>query len=280
MPMLSPHKRWVVKQILYRDLLAELDSHFVAMGVDYMPVKGAYLILAGLAGQIEAREMLDVDIIVAEHDFVRVRDHFAACGRAELFVDEWYFEQPLMYTLGRQRLMVEIHYLLNRPERFRLPTEALFERSLQTGIRLRLPCPEDALAIAVCHGLVHIAWSGFRDEVFNDVAVIASVPDFSWERFNRIMAVTGITRFMHFFFLVQERKLRRSTYPYLRRLLLLRMLAALFCTCYGRLPYFVQRLLFEIPFVREPRALIAASGREKRGDRLKRFFSPIPRPHR
>jgi hypothetical protein len=175
---------------------------------------------------------------------------------------------------------VEIHSLLNRPERFILPPKELFERGVRKGDFLWLPSTEDALAITVCHSLVHIAWSGFRDEVFNDVAVIASVPGFSWERFDMIVAFSGITRFMHFFFLLQVRKLRRSTYPRVRRPLLLRMLAALFCACYGRLPYFVQRLLFEIPFVRDPWALITTSGREKRGDWLKRFFSPMPRPHR
>jgi hypothetical protein len=263
-PLLSPHKRWVVKQMLYRELLAELDRHFKAMAVTYLPVKGAYLILAGLAEKIDSREMLDVDIIVSAKDFGRVRDYFAVCGQATLETDGWYFEQRVWYCLAGQRFLVEIHFLLNRPERFRLPTAELFARSLQKGDRLRLPSPEDGLAIAVCHGLVHIAWSGLRPGIFDDIAVIAGQSGFSWERFEAIMAGTGISRFMHFLFLLYERQRGPCPYPRLKRPFGLRLLAVLFGARYGRMPMALQRLLFEIPFVADPWGMMGVHRKEAR----------------
>jgi hypothetical protein len=257
MPILSPHKRWVVKQILYRDLLTELDGHFTNMDVRYMPIKGAYLILAGLAERIDAREMLDVDILVDRENFDAVCDYFARCPNTTVEDDPWYFERTVWYHLGSQRLRVEIHYLLNRPERFILPPQELFARGLQKGTFLWLPGPEDALAIAVCHALVHIAWSGLREAVFDDVSVLARMPDFAWPRFETIMAQTGIMRFRRFLFLLLERK-RGLWLPGLEKRIpfWMKLLAGIFMRRYGRMPVWLQRLLFEIPFVRDPWRMI------------------------
>jgi hypothetical protein len=266
MPRLSAHKRWVVLQMLYRDLLAELNGHFSRMGVRYMPIKGAYLILAGLAERIDARQMVDVDILVDHANFDRVRDYFVACPNATVEDDPWYFERQVTYRSGNHRFLVEIHYLLNRPERFHLPPQELFERGLQKGKLLWLPCAEDALAIAVCHSLVHIGWGHFREEAFSDFEVISDTPAFSWERFDAIITAAGVSRFRHLIFLLFALKKGRRLPGGERRVALwMRLLAKIYVLWYGRLPVPLQRLLFEIPFVRSPWRLIRAANRYSPG---------------
>ena len=38
---------WVFKQFIFEDVLRELDDHFQHLKIDYMPIKGAYLICSG-----------------------------------------------------------------------------------------------------------------------------------------------------------------------------------------------------------------------------------------
>jgi hypothetical protein len=257
MPIPSAHKRWIVLQMLYRDLLTELDGHFVRMGVRYMPIKGAYLILAGLAEQIEARKMVDVDILVDQANIDRVQNYFVSCPNAAVTDDYWYFERLVRYRFGDYTILVEIHYLLNRPERFVLPPVELFERGIQKGAFLWLPCPEDALAIAVCHALVHFPWSGQADEIYNDLKVLAWVPELSWPLFEMIMAKTGIARFGYFLFLLFRLK-KKLLMPSGERnpSFGMRILAGIFIRHYSHMPIWLRRLLFEIPFVRSPWRLI------------------------
>ena len=60
---------WVFKQFIFEDVLRDLDDHFQHLKIDYMPIKGAYLICSGLAKQIKSRSMNDIDILVRERDF-------------------------------------------------------------------------------------------------------------------------------------------------------------------------------------------------------------------
>ena len=68
---------WVFKQFLYEDVLRDLDDHFQRLNIDYMPIKGAYLICAGLAQRIRSRTMVDIDILVREGDFNAVISYFS-----------------------------------------------------------------------------------------------------------------------------------------------------------------------------------------------------------
>jgi hypothetical protein len=259
MSSLSPHKRWVVKQMLYRDLLTELDGHFVAMGVDYMPIKGAYLILTGLAEQIDAREMLDVDILVDRENFDRVRDYFAACPSVITKDDPWPFEFGVYFSNSFHKpLLVEVHHQLNRPERFHLLTADLFSRAQQIGPFCWLPSLEDGLTIAVCHSLVHIGWGHFREDVFADFDVITGNPAFSWERFEPIMSTTGISRYWQFLCLLYEKRYGRKLYPRVSHSLWAGLALATYLKWYGKIPVPFMRALFELPFVRDAVGLIRA----------------------
>jgi hypothetical protein len=250
----------VCLQLLYGGLLLELDRHFRAMQVRYMPMKGAFLILSGLAEKIPARNMVDVDILVEEENFQRVRDYFSACPQLTVTADPWPFEFGVQFpNFGHEPLFVEVHHRLNRPERFHLPTGDLFARGEQKGPFLWLPSLEDGLVIAICHSLVHIGWGHLQDDVFGDIEVLTGCPTFSWQRFEAIMATTEVRRFADFLFLIYEKRRGCKLRPDSHHSLMVRILAAAFGLCYRRVPVPLMRALFELSFVRDPVGLIRAS---------------------
>lgn len=251
------HAGWVYLQMLYGGLLQELDQHFRAMQVRYLPMKGAFLIAAGLAEKIPARMMVDVDILIEEENFQRAREYFSACPQLTVTADPWPFEFGVEFPNGGQQpLFVEVHHRLNRPERFHLPTADLFARGKQKGPFLWLPSLEDGLVIAICHSLVHIGWGHLQDDVFGDIEVITSCPAFSWQRFDAIMATTEVRRFSEFLFLLYEKRRGHKLHPDLHACAMARFIAVAFELCYRRMPVPLMRILFELPFVRHPISLI------------------------
>lgn len=257
------HRKWIARQFVFEGLLQELDSHFKRMDVSYMPIKGAYLIVMCLAEHIYSRRMLDIDILVRPEDFETVCDYFARCEKATFHEDLWEFEQPFYYRFNGLSIHVEIHKMINRPERFYLPTEELYARSVLKGDVLRVPGREDALLIAMCHALVHLGYY-FHMDVFKDMAAITSCGDFKWDRFWKGAKKTGIKRFIEFLFLLHpDKKLLSEARCGYRRSL--KAWKWLYEHVYASLPPLGKRVLFELPFARQPIKLIWQSVREKGG---------------
>jgi hypothetical protein len=202
----DPKKDWLLKQLLYKGVLAELHDHFVAMNVNYMPIKGAYLILSGIAETIPQRRMADIDILLTKKDFDSAMEYFGKCKKALLRKDEWAFEQPFTYTFGAYKINVELHYLLNRPERFLLTPEELFERGTELKPGLFIPSKEDGLFITIAHSLVHIAFLFREESVLGDIKAISSLVEFDWEKFWRIVEKAGIKDFVAGVLLLYNKK--------------------------------------------------------------------------
>jgi len=252
---------WAVRQFVFGEILSELDSHFSAMRIRYMPMKGAYLILAGLAEQIKTRRMVDIDILVDRENIEAATRHFASLDNVRPYTDRWYFERPFFYRFAGKELPVELHFLLNRPERFHLPTSEIFGRARSLGPYLRLPAHEDAAAIAVCHALVHAAYCEFSSETMVDVAAIASLPGFNWGTFELRCAQAGVRRFLGFLF---------ALFPEYQSLanaglgagMVDRFHAGMYRRLYRRSPKAVRRALFELPWVKHPIRLAFVSAAE------------------
>ncbi|MFP4418698.1 MAG: nucleotidyltransferase family protein [Chitinispirillaceae bacterium] len=260
-PEISFQKRWIARQFLFEGLLQELDAHFCRMGIAYMPIKGAYLICAGLAEKIRVRRMIDIDILVHPDSFDAVNRYFCRCEKARLHEDKWRFEQPFYYRYRGMSVHVEIHRMVNRPERFFLPAEYLFERSISSGKYLRLPRREDALLIACCHTLAHLGYY-LHEDVFKDMLAIGECTDFDWDEFWEGAKKTGIRPFIEFLFLLHpNERLKVSAsrsygvFP--------GMWAAMFEKTYHKLPCWGRRMLFELPFVRQPLRLMWQSMRDR-----------------
>ena len=139
-------RRWMVRQMVYRDVLDALDRIFFGQAIEYMPVKGAYLLCSGLAGKMTVREMIDIDLLVHPTDFTRTVASFSThpCFTREP-PDPWSFEQSFLFRHGNHTVRFELHSALNRAERFVLDVGAMFDRAhLQTSVR-RIMSVEDAL---------------------------------------------------------------------------------------------------------------------------------------
>ena len=194
---LSPQQKWKYNQVIYAELLDELDKHFKAINVCYMPIKGAYLIGSGLAEKMTYRRMDDVDILVKKEDFENVCGFLSFLPQVKFLKHRWYFEKEFAYSMGSFICYLEIHSLLNESSRFDLSTEKLFERALPCeGMRV-VPCFEDAMVILICHLIVHIAHE-MRETVFEEISLISKHKDFKWEKFWSIAKTTNILPFFHF----------------------------------------------------------------------------------
>ena len=188
-------KRWCIRQLVYSEVLEALDGIFTSLSVEYLPIKGAYLICSGLALKIVSREMIDLDLLVRETDYKQTVKLLSEHPRITCEPpDPWPFEQSFIFHHGNHPIRFELHYALNRSERFTLDTEEVFARSVKQTNSRRLMCIEDALTILICHTLVHLI-DGITQQVFDEIRVLVSEPSFSWERFTAQFSETGIKRF-------------------------------------------------------------------------------------
>jgi hypothetical protein len=251
----SPEMTWKLNQVVYADILNELHEHFLKLNVRYMQNKGAYLICSGLAEKMKYRRMDDIDIWVGKEDFEKTSDYFSSLPRVEVFLDDWDFEREFTYTTGSFECHLEIHSLLNYPARFSLPFEKLFERALPAGETRMLPCPEDALVILLCHALVHIGFE-LRDTIFDEISLISNQKGFSWDKFWGLAKPTGIEQFMCMILFLYAKKTGRCIVlpqSSFRAIMGRTLLSGRF---YKWMPVAMRKLLFEIPFVRNPEWLL------------------------
>jgi hypothetical protein len=255
-PQNASEKSWKYLQILYGEVLQEIDAHFAAVAVQYMPIKGAYLICNGLAEKMQYRRMDDIDILVKAEDFERVCAYFSNLPNVVFLRHKWFFEKEFSYSFGAVECHLEIHWLLNFPARFILSPHAIFARAIKpNGFPRLLPCPEDALLILTCHAFVHIAFE-LRETLFEEILLLSSNKGFSWETFWEYAHETGIERFIRLLLLRYcEENYGNVKVPqivefstFLRPFLSKKW--------YDRLPFFLRKALLEIPFARNPWWLI------------------------
>jgi hypothetical protein len=270
----APHNtEWVFKQFMYEDVLGDLDDHFRHLNIEYMPIKGAYLLYTGLARRIRSRTMFDIDILVHEKDFDTVISHFSKIpdtAIAEkswpLYKKGWPFEVAFYYPFEGRTINIDIHKLINLRARFSLPPDELFGRGKKQGLRT-LPCAEDALAICLCHAFSHIAHI-FPDEIFDDIALLAETA-MDWNKFWNIAQSTGIGAFFYYALKLCEKKRTISAIAFPKKTLR-SAYADLLILATGhleliRLPHMFRRVFFELPLCRDPVGLVLDKCKRSRG---------------
>ena len=252
----SPELHWKFLQVLYAEVLHELEAHFLAINVPYMPIKGAYLICRGLASKMRFRRMDDIDVLVKQNDFETVCSYFSNLPQGTFLKHKWYFEKEFSYSLGTFKCHLEIHFLINYPARFRLPTELLFMRAFPESNCTRvLPCAEDALLILLCHAFVHISFE-LRETLFEEINLLSEIEGFSWDLFWKYAVSTGIEQFIRMVLCIYSRTMKKPIplpYASMAGILLRPFLEP---KRYSQLPVLVRKLLFEFPFARNPWRLI------------------------
>jgi hypothetical protein len=256
MTALTHEKRWVLRQAVYGRLLERIDGLFGRHAVAYMPIKGAWLICSGLAERLSERAMDDIDLLVRPDDFDRAAALVAASSEATEVHSSWPFEREFMWRAAGFTMHVEIHRAINYDERFRLTADELFERAGERRGQRLLPTAEDALAILICHKLVHVVAS-FDQRGIEEIVLLVTCPDFRWERFWQIADSAGVRSFatlvLRYVALETGISVPFGTQrmPYVD--LLVRLVP---WRRYDTLPRLCRRMLLEAPFVRDPVGLL------------------------
>jgi Uncharacterised nucleotidyltransferase len=248
-------KAWVFQQFQYSEVLYRLDKHFAQLGIRYMPIKGAYLIASGLAEKMPYRRMVDIDILLLPADFARASDYFKGLNNVRMVDNYWPFETSFYFQCGHINVFVELHRQLNYPERFTLPAETLFSRTIRSKGLRELPCPEDSLIIFLCHLFVHIAFE-LCDMAFDEIELLCTQNNFSWEKFQKLSSPTGLGPFFYYILRLFEKRKRlgiQAGVPTMYAVLCARMIGM---REYEKMPRFLKRLLLEIPFARKPLSLM------------------------
>jgi hypothetical protein len=256
---LTRQKQWVLTQMVYQEVLEELDGHFRGCRIPYMPIKGAYLICSGLSAKMPVRQMQDIDILVNEQDMRKASDYFQQLSTVIMkcyYTDNYRpTETSFMYPVGDSYVLVEVHSRLNFAERFVLPAAMLFARSHDGDEIKRLPSPEDALLIHLCHLQSHIPFE-FRPETMVEINLLVSQEGFDWKVFWKHSSATGIEPFIYFIL-----KLYHKIYPVRilpsKKHFYADIMAYLFTEPrYNHAPEWVRRIFLDLPFVRKPMWLI------------------------
>jgi hypothetical protein len=222
-----------------------------------------------LAGKMDLREMIDLDLLVRPDDFGRTVQSLAAhadftCGPP----DPWSFEQPFVYRHGGHGIRFELHRSLNRPERFTLETDALFARSRAQTAARRILSAEDALLVLIGHTLVHLV-DGIREQTWEEAALLARCEEFSWDRFGPLLIETGIGRFGRALLSIAAARRGFSLPQRLRAGAVQTALLAIKTPGRGRgAPTWLYRAAVELYFVKHPLRLAAGYLRGRRAQAL------------
>lgn len=242
---------WKTTQLIYDSVLDRLDTHFCKLGINYMPIKGAFLILSGLSTKISSRKMRDIDILVSREDFGRVIQYFDSLPNTKKATAYWEFEQPFIYQDLSHSVYLEIHHLINAPARFLLPAEDLFSRGIQFKKHCFLPDPVDSMLIHVCHHLLHI-YDNFEISFFNEIAILEKQNDFDWSEFWRRAQKTGIKPFIWFLITMYSKITGNKIDIPAWGTLYSKTISKLDFNWLSALKPFQRKFLLEIPFVRNP----------------------------
>ncbi len=259
---LTPLQQWAVAQLVYEDVLCELDKEFTHLQIPYMPIKGAYLIATGLGERLYERRMADIDILIPPVHFEKALSYFRAHPRTSILPGSWpknpkgwAFEFSFTYRYQRNDIVIDIHKSLNYPERFAYKTQDIFSRAHANGVLCKIPSREDALLVTICHRLVHIGM-GVPDDFFRETKLLTQQSDFSWSRFWDIASDSGIMPFVYYIFrLCQKRYPLSPHYPrsFIYPELLMRVPHIPLCSKYRDI---IRRIFLELPFSHKPARLV------------------------
>lgn len=266
--------KWALCQLLYHEILKELDTDFQKLHVSYMPIKGAYLIVSGLALSLKERLMRDIDILVHDEDMNAVSEYFETHPKTEKFLsykDAYTYTQTVFsYRFDTVAVHVEIHTHMNFPERFALPAAKLFLRGKKKNDYCFYPSAEDALLLCLCHILCHIFFE-YNTTNLEEIRCLVQKTNFSWIIFWEYAHETGIEPFIYFLLVMYRKKYQQPIdnprwylYPFI--------LAHLFTPKrYNALPVWARRIVFEIPFVKNPLKLFWKKIWYKRGIKTNKY---------
>ena len=191
----SPLTTWILLQLIYGEVISDIERHFSIAGYRFMPIKGAYLIKTGLAVSIQNRKMVDIDLLIPQMQFTEICEWFALLPNVIPKENYWDFERSYVYTKFGNPVYLEFHRLINFPARFLLPNELLFKRGITVSEACILPDPTDALLIHICHKLAHVI-DGFEEQFYREITMYAEQQGFSWEAFWKRAKETEIIGFI------------------------------------------------------------------------------------
>lgn len=257
--MVSQNGKWAITQIILLEILEELEKEFNKINVDFMPIKGAYLISTGLSGQLENRKISDLDILVRLEDLDAASKHFAKLPQCKLIV--WYEdnyrpnESVFKYKYNDITYTIEIMNSINSDSRFLLPSFDLFKRSSMIRKNLYYPSVEDSLIIHICHLQSHIPFE-FRETNVREALILIKQDTFNWDLFWKSVENTGMKRFFIFFLGFCNKSSKEFVIPK-NRYYFTRLTSSWFTLArYNRMPSFLKRIFLDIPFTRKPFELI------------------------
>lgn len=257
--MVSENGKWALSQIILSDILQELGKEFTKIGIDYMPIKGAYLISANLSEKLEYRKISDLDILVKSDDLRAASEHFRNVPHCRLitwFEDNYRpTETVLKYKYKEFEYTIEIMDRINSDARFLLSSEILFKRALLKGENLYFPSPEDSLLIHICHLQSHIPFE-FRDTYTKEAKILIEQNKFNWEQFWKSAFNTGMAGFIIFFLKYYNKDLKQDVI--LEKGFFYSKLLAIWFTIkrYEKMNSLLKRVFLDIPFTRKPLTLI------------------------
>lgn len=193
------------KQEIFKDSLIQirninstlkLINNLNNQGIEVILLKG--LVLRDLYPRLEYRTMSDVDILIREKDYFRVKNYL-------IKNDFEYYENNNPIHQGfvnSNKLFIEVHWrlindnYLNRD--MREFEEEVWKRVIDydiCGVHYKTLCTEDFLIHMCLHLAVHTKCSGFGLRQLYDMAVFINNMNINWEKFCSRVCLYGISKF-------------------------------------------------------------------------------------
>jgi len=140
-----------MRQVVGMDLLAKADDALLRADIQWLPLKGIWLVLEGVYPDFDGRPMSDVDILVPPERYADARRVLRGVG----FLETKTRAGEVAMVLSDGGFSLDLHAHLFAPACFDLPTDAVFARAQppreRRGLRVTAPSPLDGFAHLVGH---------------------------------------------------------------------------------------------------------------------------------
>lgn len=266
----STSKHWVLKQLFLKNVLDHLDKTLFLSNCQWMPIKGAYLIMSGLSEKITSRDMSDVDILVRPENFYTVMQIFRQDFRLDGSAVFDHSAENVFNEFNGVQILLEIHHRLKPDYVFRLPVSELIGRGIPVTQSMILPCLEDALLIAVLHQLKGHLTHLPSTTLYGDIGAISEAPGFDWTKFWSFARETGVYRSVNMLLAMYNKDCGKNIPIRQRSPHIYFIEAAIRRKWFYRLPLLCRKLLVAIFFWRNPWAWMWFSVVHRLGRREKR----------
>ncbi|GEM_PF-4866522 len=199
-----------------------LHQELKKLQVEIIPIKGM-LLLKHIFHDLSLRPLSDIDILIREEDYPRVKDFLLHYGYSLLLErrKESYWRRHQCHVkfsrrINSRKILLEVHWTFLPPRPYPVSLSSLWKRLQVThweGGKILIPSPEDIFILTFSHIYLHLRFIPLR--IIHDFSwlTLHFKDIYDWEYIWQETAANHLENILYFCHLVAQELLSLSYFP-------------------------------------------------------------------